>query len=322
MKICLISFDHWEYDKYIVDNLKEKGITATHINTGKFRYHYPTPFHRIYNFLNKVFFKRNIKKIKQREYILDEFKKLGKQDKILVVNPELIPADIHKKIKTFTAEYIAYLYDSSKRYPIEHLLDGIFDRIFSFDKDDVNKYGFLHITNYIYLEKKPLKTNFRYKLFMILSVDDRLPTLNKIAYKLDDLGVNYKIILVSKHKPDNLNPNITWQKNILKLPELEQYMAESEIFMDIIRDNQDGLSFRVFESLAWQRKLISTNKTIPEYSFYTPENILIIDKDDIDISPDFLTIAYKPLPEAVYNQYTLDNWVNTVFELKLNERQP
>ncbi len=316
MKVCLISFDHWEYDHYITDTLRKKGIEATHINTGKFRYHYPTPLHRVSNFLSKVLFKRNIKKIKQREYILDELKKVGPQDKILVINPELIPLEIHKKIKNYTPEYIAYLYDSSKRYPVEHLLDGVFDKIFSFDKDDVKKYGFTPITNYIYHNQKPFTTTgFKYKLFMILSVDDRLPTLNKMAYALDKEGISYKFVLVGKHKPEGLNPNISWQKNIVKLPELTRYLENSEIFMDIIRDNQDGLSFRVFESLGWQRKLITTNNTIKEYSFYNPDNILVIDKDNIVFDPAFFERPYTPLPEDIYHKYTLSHWVDTVFGL-------
>jgi hypothetical protein len=100
---------------------------------------------------------------------------MGPQDKILVINPELIPLDIHKKIKGFTKEYIAYLYDSSDRYPIEHLLDGLFDKIFSFDAKDVAKYGFTPINNYIYHTKKPIKpvADFSYRVFMILTT--RLP---------------------------------------------------------------------------------------------------------------------------------------------------
>jgi hypothetical protein len=317
MKICLISFDHWEYDSRIIKTLQDKGIEAHHINTGKFRYRYPTPFHRVTNFFNKLLLKKNIKKLKQRQYIVDELEKLGHQDKILVINPELIPVDIHNKIKLFATEYIAYLYDSSKRYPVEHLLNGIFNKIFSFDADDIKKYNLIPLSNYIYHDKKPLKSReaFSYRVFMILTIDDRLPTLNKIANELDRLAIGYKFILVGRHKPVGLNPNIQFQKNIVKLNELEHYLNETEMFLDIVRENQTGLSFRIFESLAYQKKLITTNRSVNEYSFYNPKNILILDKDIVNINPPFFETPYEPLDDAVYYKYTLDNWVKTVFSL-------
>lgn len=317
MKICLISFDHWHYDSYIIRALQQQDIEATHINTGAFRYHYPTPLHRVSNFLNKVLFKKNIKKIKQREYILDELAKIGPQDKILVINPELIPLEIHNKIKACTKEYIAYLYDSSERYPIQHLLDGLFDKIFSFDAKDVEKYGFTPINNYIYHNKKEIKpvASFAYRIFMILTIDDRLPALNKIADALDKMGISYKFILVGKKKPEGLNPNISYQRDIINLTQLEHYLESTEMFLDIIRDRQSGMSFRIFESLAYQKKLITTNPIVKEYDFYSDGNVAVIDPENIHFNPEFFTTPYQPLPDAVYEKYTLQNWIKTVFSL-------
>lgn len=317
MKVCLISFDHWEYDNHIIKVLEEKNIEAHHINTGKFKYKYPTPFHRISNAVNKAVFKKNIKKIKQQQYIVEELEKLGHQDKILVINPELIPVNIHKKIKSYTNENIAYLYDSSKRYPIEHLLDNIFDRIFSFDADDVAKYGFTPISNYIYLDKKEIQKTgkAKYGVFMILSIDERLKALNKVADALDSINVNYDFIVVGKRRPDGINPNIKYQRNIIKQGELETHMDNAVVFLDLLRENQTGLSFRVFDSLAYQKKLITTNAAIKDYDFYNPQNIMVIDAENPVISPDFFTTPYQPLEDEIYYKYTLDNWVNTIFNL-------
>lgn len=317
MKICLISFDHWHYDSHIITALQNKKIEAHHINTGRFKYKYPTPLHRVSNFFNKVVFKKNIKKIKQRQYILQELEKLGPQDKILVINPELIPVDIHKKIKEYAGEYIAYLYDSSKRYPVEHLLHGLFDKIFSFDAEDVEKYGFEPINNYIYHDKKPVRPaeEFRYRVFMISTIDERLATLNRVAHELEKSGISYKFIVVGKRKPDGLHPGITYQKDIINLEELEHYLDEAEMFLDLVRDKQTGLSFRVFESLAFQKKLITTNALVKQMEFYNSNNIFVVDADNVVIDPAFFATPYEPLPEHIYNKYTLDTWVKTVLGL-------
>ncbi len=65
-----------------------------------------------------------------------------------------------------------------------------------------------------------------------------------------------------------------------------------------------------------QRKIITTNQSIKNYDFYKPNNILIIDEKHITFKPEFFNTPYEPIPESVYNKYTLSIWVNVVFDLK------
>jgi hypothetical protein len=130
------------------------------------------------------------------------------------------------------------------------------------------------------------------------------------------MGISYKFILVGKKKPTGLNPNITFQKNIINLKELEQYLENTEMFLDIIREKQTGMSFRVFESLAYQKKLITTNPIVKEYDFYTGNNVMVVDPRNIVMDPEFFKTPYQPLDEAVYEKYTLDTWVKKVFDLR------
>ena len=37
-KICIISFDHWDYDHHIVTALQKKGIDSFHIKIGQFKH--------------------------------------------------------------------------------------------------------------------------------------------------------------------------------------------------------------------------------------------------------------------------------------------
>ena len=154
MKICLISFDFFDFDHYIVLELKRRNIDANHIDISKFQYKYTSFFDKITNFFSKLFFNKNIKKIKTEQYILERLKELGHQDVILVIRPDRISKNTHLQIKEHTDKYISYIYDSCKRFPIEHLLKGIFDKVFSFDLFDCKKYNFTFITNFIFLEKR------------------------------------------------------------------------------------------------------------------------------------------------------------------------
>ena len=317
MKICLISFDYWGFDQHIIDALQKQGIEASHINLNDFTYSYPNLISRVSNGLSKVILDKNIKIIKKQNFVLDKLEKLGHQDIILTIRPDLLDRKTHEIIKTKTNRYIAYLYDSTKRFPVSHLSKGIFDEIFSFDRDESNYFNFKRISNYIYLPKKEIDLNATYKnsVFMVISKDSRLKTLDAISRKLDDLNIDYKFIVKSNKDLGNINPKIEWTKNDIGSEEMQNMIEESKIMMDISRSASTGLSFRVFESLAYQKKLITTNEAVKRYAFFDPNNILVIDPKKVEIPKKFFETPYNPVDKDIYYKYTIENWVKTVFGL-------
>lgn len=315
MKICLISFDYWSFDSYIVEELKQRGNEVYHIDLNKFKYDHPSIFHRIGNFYSKLVHKTNIKKIKRQEYVLEELKHIGRMDSILVIRPDLLDTATHHTIKQYTSNYMAYLYDSTKRFPVDNLLAGLFNKVYSFDENDVQQYGFTHITNYIYLPKQKTTEgkNYQQQVFIIVSADERLKTLNKIAEQLSINKITYKFIVKANRKPSGLNKNIAFTKKEIWHDRLIELLNESEVFLDLVRHEHNGLSFRVFEAMAYQKKLITTNASIKNYDFYNPNNIAVVDAENPQIDPDFFRGCYEPLSDAVYNKYTVKEWVSRVF---------
>lgn len=317
MKICIISFDSTYFDHNIALELKRRNIDTNHIDASKFKHKYKSIFERIaINFKNKDY-KKQIKQKGLEEYILNQLEKFGNQDSILFIRPDKVSKKTHLEIKKTTKNYLAYIYDSCNRFPIEHLLRGVFDEIFSFDIKDVKKYNFTFISNYIYMEKREVDaTELNNIIFIVISIDERFEFLNKIAKYLSSQEINYKFIAVGKKIPKEANRNIIFSRKALLPSDLQKDFEYSKIFLDLIRKDHNGLSFRIFEALAMQRKIITTNKSIQQYDFYNPNNILILDENsEINISNDFLTTPYEPLDELVYYKYTLENWVNTVFKI-------
>ncbi|MEO8235677.1 MAG: hypothetical protein ABI549_09710 [Flavobacterium sp.] len=320
-KICIISFDHWNYDKHIVDKLNAKGIDAFHIKIGGFKHKNIRV--RIANSFSKIFLGKNPKIQKRQEHIIEMLEKNGFQDQILVINPEVISLDYHLKIKKHTQKYIAYLYDSVSRCPVEHLLEGVFDEIYSFDKDDVKKYGFKETTNYNYLEKQPItdKVLIKNQALYIASFDNRLEKVILLKRAFQKINISFRFIIVGK-KTTLFKLKKIFSKDILGLElrrkrinqnDLKQLYSETQVVLDIVRENQTGLSFRVFEAMAFQKKLITNNVNIVDYNFYNPNNILVIRDDNYDFDFNFFETQYKPIPEEIYYQYTLDNWVTKIF---------
>ena len=64
-----------------------------------------------------------------------------------------------------------------------------------------------------------------------------------------------------------------------------------------------------------QKKIITNNPNIKNYNFYNPNNIMVIDAE-LQFDTPFFETDYTPVPEQIYNQYTIDSWVNVIFKLK------
>ena len=322
-KICIISFDHWNYDKHIVDKLNEKGIDSFHIKIGGFKH--KNIGARILNTFSKVFLGKNPKIEKRQEHIIEMLEKKGFQDQILVINPEVISLQYHQKIKKFTQKYIAYLYDSVERCPVEHLLDGIFDEIYSFDKGDVAKYGFKETTNYNYLEKQPITDpiSIKNQVLYIASFDNRLEKIMLLKQVFQKIKISFRIIIVGKKTTlfklkkifSSDIQNLELRRKRINQDDLKKLYSETQAVLDLVRENQTGLSFRVFEAMAFQKKLITNNTNITEYNFYNSNNILVTANENYDFDRCFFETEYESLSEEIYSQYTLNSWLSKVFNL-------
>jgi len=315
MKICLISFDYWGYDEKIADELTKMGHDAFHIKLSDFNYNYNSISEKVINFFNKKILKKNIKKIKTEEFILTTLKNKGSQNKIIIINPERISQSCHLKIKSFSENYIAYLYDSLDRYDNINLINSnLFDKIFTFDKKDTEKYNINFLPNYIHLKKSTHRKKATYKVLSITSIDERYPAIKTIIEYLEKRKIKHNSIFFDKKKPRKLIKIAQFTKHKLTQTQVQEKIEDSEIILDVVRKNQTGLSFRIFDALALDKKIITTNASITEYDFYNPNNILVIDPNNIIIPDYFLESEYQAIPENIYKKYTLNNWINILLK--------
>jgi len=325
MRISVISYDFWDYDQYIVEALCRKGIDAHHIKITSVTH---SSFEeRVINAISKTFLKKNLKKEKRKQYVLDSLEKLGHQDQILVLNPDTFDLPTLKKIRESTDVMITYLYDNLERVPVECEKLNLFDTIFSFDDSDIEKYGFRKLTNYIYLPFYAKGTTEpQMDLFYITSYDNRrVALIKRLAKKLMEMRMKFQIMIIGKKSWKHQLKNI-----LVKIPEnvflvfslkkvshkqLPHYYMNSKILLDLMREGQYGLSFRVFEAMALEKKIITDNGSIKNYDFYNPNNILVLNEDISNINASFFETPYEKVPEDIYNAYTLDHWVTKVFKL-------
>lgn len=311
--ITLISFDNWGLNKHIATSLESQGHKVKHIDFNSFKYKYPSPLHRIYNFFLKNLFKINLKNLYYGKEIIRQLQENEqKQDIILTIKGDFIDSKSLLEFKKYTKKSVGFFNDNSYRCPKIKQVVSCFDEVFSFEKEDCEKFGLKFASNWIHnLSTENQTSTFEYDVFNISSADKRVPILQNIAKELEDKNKAFKFIICDKkHEPTD--GNLAYIDKQMPLSEVNQFIYKSKTLLDINRFGQNGLTFRVFESLGLSKKLITTNADIENYDFYNPNNILIIDNENPVIPVSFFENEYQKLPDSILNKYTLEGWCDRV----------
>jgi hypothetical protein len=138
--------------------------------------------------------------------------------------------------------------------------------------------------------------------------------LLKIAAILKEQEQQYKII-VKTNKKNLSNGLVDIISEPMNLENTKILLNDSICMLDFgVLNEHRGLTFRIFEAMGLEKKIITNNSDIANYDFYDPNNILIIDEKNINIPLSFLTSKYNPIPKNIYNKYTLDAWTKKVFK--------
>ncbi len=307
--ILLITYDNWGYNQYIADALEKKSYEVKHINFHSFQYTYPDFSHKAFNFLTKNLGIKNLKHNHYNDIILDEIKNIDSIDTAIYIKADFLSKQTIEAINKKSRKSVLIINDSISRYPNTKNILPIFDKVFSFEKKDCKKYHLNFKTNFIYKAVDQIDSNFKYKVFNISSYDRRFPIIQKIAETLYNLKIKSKIIIFTPK--DNNEPYIEFSNHPLSISEINHYLEQSEVMLDVNRSQQQGLSFRVFESLGLKKKLITTNRDIVNYDFFNPQNIFVIeDIDDITIPKSFFKTSYTPIAQHILNKYLIENWVD------------
>ena len=214
---------------------------------------------------------------------------------------------------------IAYHYDGIQRMPSITDTFKYFDKIYSYDRNDVKKYNLKFIPNYIYEQMEDINLHEQKIAFNISSLDNRTPILEKIAKILENKNYPYEFLVVNRNHfnfyTQKFKTKIKYLNKMVSRDEVLEKIKRSNLMVDIQRPEQIGLTFRVFEALGHHKKLITTNKDIINYDFYNPANILIIDPENIEIPDEFLYSKYEKVPDHILNKYHVKTWVKQILEL-------
>ena len=258
----------------------------------------------------------NNKSLSLFDKIIHGYKKLTtgdrthKADYALFVRPDLFDFEVIEKAKQLASKTIAYQWDGMSRFPLAERYISYFDNFYVFDKNDLKLNPKLKHTTNFYFDDIICNPDITPKsVFFVGSyIKNRIPLINKIIDVLEKNHLTPNIYLFARHKKAN-NAKFKIIAKGFSFKESAQKIQQSEFLLDFHNPIHNGLSFRTFESIGYEKKLITDNVLVKGFEFYNPNNIFIIENENFKGFEEFATTPYEPLAEEIKEKYSFTNWI-------------
>ncbi|MGC6387334.1 hypothetical protein ACMV8I_06645 [Ewingella sp. S1.OA.A_B6] len=328
MKALFICPRFFGYENEISEALHRAGYDVTYFDEKPYN-----------NFFFKVLLRVWKNNFLVKKIINNYFAKLlnsapEKVDIIIVLKGESLTENIVKSIraKYKKTKMVFYAWDSIVNYPQVQDYLYLFDKKYTFDDRDINKFknlehlplffspefskvnvqesharvspkkriaflGSVHSDRYVLLGKIYQKYKHTFELDFVLYFPSIVMLLGFIATNIKNV-FRYKLYSFTIHSRS--------KKEVVCL------FKNADAILDIQHPGQSGLTMRTLECLPLQIKMITTNIEIKNYEFYNECNYFFLDRNELTLSSEFFAKEFQPTDPNVINKYSVDYWVKTL----------
>jgi hypothetical protein len=317
-KVLFIGIGFYDYEQAIIAEFEKLGFEVDYFSEVPPQ----TLFYRLYARFGKIKQLARARSLHSNhiaKHAVDDY------NTVFIIKCEYLSEFALEEIrrKNPNANFILYLWDSLKRFPIIQSKFQHFDKIYSFDRQDCLNYEHLQFNPLFFRDEYRSQNNSdKGTKFGVYHLgwyhSDRLALVTKISKALDQNNISYKMILftgyISYVIQQILGGELKGNKKFLtfkKVSATSNYdnIMSSLATLDIAHADQSGLTMRTIELLGAQKKLITTNVDIVNYDFYNPNNIIIIDRENPFIDNNFLKSDFEPVPEEITLKYSISEWL-------------
>lgn len=325
-KIILIMPPDFGVYQVIEQNLHHMGFGQVTVLSPLFRYKTKD---RIHNFIQKTFLgNKDYKKQLIDDYYTAEVTQALSRfapksiDYAIVIRPNKLAQKTVTAIHNVARKVVAYQWDGLARFPKVFKVIKHFQRFFVFDLDDYHLYkdryaNLLPCTNFYFdIPEEEATVNSKEVLYVGAYMKDRIQSLIRVVDALSqyDLKLNINLFYGRKTPPFS-HPHLSFFSKGISYAENLKTTKKAAILLDIKTVEHNGLSFRIFEAIKYQKKLITDNKSIKLYDFYHPNNFYVVENDLFEGLADFLESDFVPLSEEIKQKYSFSNWVKYALQI-------
>lgn len=157
-----------------------------------------------------------------------------------------------------------------------------FDIVLSYDKGDCEKYNLVYYPtpfSKIDIDKLP-KVDEDIDVYFCGAGKTRYPEIFKAYVKCKNQGLKCKFFLMGVPLDKRIDgEGLVYDKRISYEMNLA-YAAKSKCILEIMQENADGYTPRLWEAIMLNKHLLTNNKRVKKSNYYNPNNILVINEND------------------------------------------
>lgn len=316
-KILLISPRFFGYEKRILDRLRLHGALATHVDD---RPHDSTLMKALIRLCPGVvasrldtFHKANLERLKGQTF-----------DDLLFIAPEGCRLSHVQQYKAAfpMARTLLYMWDSFENKSHGDVTGFLeqFDVAASFDRVDCQTYGMRFRPLFFNEQKVEQGKHLQYDFSFIGTIHcERYAILRSLVAQAENRYTHFVFAYLPSMlhyywfkltKPEFQGvPKSAFHFSAMPYAEVLRVISESKAIVDIEHPRQRGLTMRTLEVIGAGKKLITTNREVLEYPFYSPGRVALLDRTAPALPEGFLEAELPLLPPELLATYSLDGWI-------------
>lgn len=195
---------------------------------------------------------------------------------------------------------IAYIFTNIVKYSgamendYVHMLNNAYDVVFAFDLEDAKKYGFNYSPLIYDPDEECFQNKERNSVFYVGQAKDRLEKILEVYERLKVLGVDSDFHISKVKESDIKYPGEIEYNKFLTYENCVERIKASSVLLDVIQGDSVGLTIKVCEAVAYNKKLITSNVHVKNCPFYDPNMIHVLDdEEDLEVSFFDSSASYK-----------------------------
>lgn len=177
----------------------------------------------------------------------------------------------------------------------------------SFDYDDCERYGLQYNSEFYFEELICDKRKLKYDVMFLGKDKGRYDRLIALEKEFLDVGLSFYLHIVPDSKLD-ANKKEKYRDGV-SYEKLLELVSESKVLLDILQEDQVGLTLRNMEAVFNGKKQITDNPKIRRYNFYSPDNVFILGEDDFSKISEFVKSPSAGYQKDVISYYSFDEWL-------------
>ena len=311
----------------IKKNLEHLGFKVLDISFPQ-EYTYKNKIQKLTNFVCKSFFqdrdyKNRLRFNPYKTKFENEINKLtDKADFALFIRPDCFPIKFLKWTLTHCKTTCAYQWDGIDLFPQVKRYIPLFDRFFVFDPADIKKRkSVLPATNFYFDYPSAFQGEADPKVVYFVGsyFKSRMDPIAKIIQQIHSADFVPRILILTK------NASLAQQYKQVGAQFIDSFIGfdqnlenvkKAGVLIDFVNGRHNGLSFRTFEAIGHEKKLITNNEELKKYEFYHPNNFYVWEgNSNFEGLDEFLKRPYHPLDPSLQQKYSFTNWIHYILGL-------